>query len=114
MREHDKRVDSLKSRPLLGSDELHWNRKNKNSKCGVLYVHDKYKPQIYLQLVSWKPVPLSLVQAGGTIGREARAQQLLPQEDQRHMLVPSGPPRRDLIKTNKTSKISTAILDINT
>lgn len=64
----------------------------------------KYKPQIYLWLLSWKPVPLSLVQAGGTIGPEVITQQLLAQKDQSHMLVQSRPlPERDLSKINKTS-----------
>lgn len=101
-------MDGLKSRPLQQSAGLHCKGKKQNkiqnSKCGFLYVRAKYKPQIYLWLVSWKPVPLLLVQAGGTIGSEVITQQLLPQKDQHHMLVLSRPPsERDLIKINKTS-----------
>lgn len=56
-------------------------------------------------------MPLLLVQAGGTIGPEVITQQLLPQKDQRHMLVLSRPPsERDLVKINKTSLILIAIL----
>lgn len=58
-------------------------------------------------------MPLSLVQAGGTIGPEVITQRLLPQKDQRHMLVLSRPPpERDLIKRNKTSYMSIAIHNI--
>lgn len=106
LREHDKRVASLKSRPLLESDELHWNRKNKNknSKCGVSYVHAKY---LHLRFTSdcspGNQCPSRWCRLGAPLGQEVTTRQLLPQEDRRHVLVPSGPPRRDLIKTNETS-----------
>lgn len=43
-------------------------KKKKKSKCVFLYACAKCKPPVYLRLLAWKPAPLSLVQAGGTVG----------------------------------------------